>query len=245
MLEFLLLWSLLQGDPTRVHPVHLRRVALDAVVDGLYPIPRELLERAYRKPELVAWMLPYPEWEAEYIEYFRRHCRDPRVRFRPTAICMHFTVGSSAEGVYNSFVNGANMWKGDGLIWGHPSVHLMVDKDGTVYQLLPLDWRCTGAYGVNHVALSIEMVALNERDLLSRPAQVFSSFCLVRSLMDRFGIPESKVYGHSEVGLGRAVVPDFLDYADKAWPDGYPPNAQRTDPGEIYMRWLRLWLRKS
>lgn len=206
-------------------------------------VPKELLSAPYKVPRLVDWMLPYEEWEEEYRVHFQRLYHDPRLTFRPRMIVMHYTVTSDAEGVWRGFVRGTRMSQGDyGNNFGHPSVQLMIGKDGTVYQLLPLDRRCTGAYGVDHVALSIEMVATDEADLLSRRRQVLSSFHLVRWLMEKYGIPASRVVAHSDVAGGRAVVPEYTDYADSKCPDGYPPESARTDPGPTYMAWLRGYL---
>lgn len=240
---WLALLLMLQGPPSTEQAVSARRFLLDQAVDLAHPMPPNLRGKPYREPTLVPWLLPYEEWEKEYRAYFLRHYGEKEITFRPSSICMHFTVTSSAEGVWWGFWRGGNMWKGDGVIFGHPSVQLMIDRDGTIYKLLPLSRRCTGAYGVNHKALSIEMVATSQTDLLSRPKQVYASFCLVRWLMRRYSIPASRVYGHNDVSLGRPFCPDFLDYADKKVPNGYPLEAMRSDPGLTYMRWLHLWLR--
>ncbi|MEW6282276.1 MAG: peptidoglycan recognition family protein [Candidatus Eremiobacterota bacterium] len=206
-------------------------------------LPAHYYQKSYEDPRLVDWMLPYQDWEQEYRAYFHRHYRDARLTFRPSAIVMHYTVTADATSVRDFFIRGAQMSAGDqGTRFGHPSVHLMVGHGGTVYQLLPLDRRCTGAYGVNHVALSIEMVASDEGDLLSRPKQIWSSFCLVRYLMREFDIPLSKVYGHYEVSIGKSVVPEYTDYADSQYPDRYPAVSARSDPGRTYMKWLRDYL---
>lgn len=205
--------------------------------------PKELLTAPYRPPQLLPFFLPYQDWQEEYRVHFQRLYHDPRVTFRPTMIVMHYTVTPDAQSVWNGFVRGTRMSQGDyGNNFGHPSVQLMVDVDGSVLQLLPLDHRCTGAYGVDHVALSIEMVAMNEPELLSRRKQVLSSFHLVRSLMEKFDIPASRVIAHYEVSAGRSVVPEYTDYADSKVPDRYPPESARTDPGRTYMAWLREYL---
>jgi N-acetyl-anhydromuramyl-L-alanine amidase AmpD len=209
-------------------------------------LPPEYFERAYEAPRLVDWMLPYQDWEEEYRNYFQRHYHDPSLTFKPSAIVMHYTVTPDAFSVRKSFLRGCNMSNGDkGTVFGHVSVQLMIGPTGTVYQLLPLDRRCTGAYGVNHVALSIEMVARNENELMSRPKQLWSSFCLVRYLMRRFDIPANKVYAHYEVSTGVSVVPEYTDYNDETYPDCYPPSSARSDPGPNYMRWLRQYLAKT
>jgi N-acetyl-anhydromuramyl-L-alanine amidase AmpD len=210
--------------------------------------PREFWKRPYQEPRLVEWMLPYQDWEEEYRRYFWVNYRDARLTFvpRPTAIVMHYTAVDSALAVYKGFVRGARMSHGDsGLVFGHPSVHLMIDRDGTIYQLLPLDRRATGAYGVNHVALQIEMVAANEAQLLARKEMIWSSFCLVRYLMREYQIPLSKVYAHYEVSIGRSLVPEYTAANDTQYPDGYPAENARTDPGTTYMSWLRTYLLKT
>lgn len=226
----------IQAMKSRYEPVRVKRGNL----------PAEYLAKDYQEPRLVDWMLPYPSWEEEYRNYFQRHYHDPSLTFKPTAIVMHYTVTPDAFSVRNGFVRGCNMSNGDkGTVFGHPSVQLMIGPTGTVYQLMPLDRRCTGAYGVNHVALSIEMVARSEGELLSRPKQIWASFCLVRSLMRRFSIPADKIYGHYEVSQGVSAVPEYLDYNDATYPDRYPPSSGRSDPGPTYMRWLRQYLAKT
>ena len=208
--------------------------------------PSSFDSKPLEAPKYVPWMLPYQEWENEYRAYFDRHYRDPRIQLQPNLICMHYTVTDSAEAVWNGFRRGCRMSNGNkGSVPGHVSVHLMIDKDGTVYQLLPFDRRCTGAYGVNHKAISIEMVAANEGDLLSRTRQVWSSFCVVRDLMKRYQISPSGVIAHYEVSQGKSVVPDYLDYNDTDYPDRYPEKYARFDPGTTYMAWLRSYLQKN
>ncbi|MBN9417548.1 MAG: N-acetylmuramoyl-L-alanine amidase [Candidatus Eremiobacteraeota bacterium] len=207
--------------------------------------PAEFDSRSLDKPKYVPWMLPYQEWTEEYREYFQRHSHDPRVELQPTLICMHYTVVDDAQAVWNGFARGCNMSNGNkGTIFGHVSTHLIIDKDGTVYQLLPFNRRCTGAYGVNHRAISIEMIAMTEGDLLSRVQQVWSSFCVVRDLMKRYNIGPQGVIAHYEVAQGVSVVPDYLDYNDPDCPDRYPAKYFRSDPGPTYMSWLRSYLQK-
>jgi N-acetyl-anhydromuramyl-L-alanine amidase AmpD len=196
-------------------------------------IPQNYLEMAYEEPKVKDWLLPYQDWEQNYIAYFKKHYGETRLTFRPSMIVMHYTVIPTTEATYRA------------LSRREVSVHFMIGPDGTVYRLLPEDRRCTGAYGVNHVALSIEMVAQTESDLLSRSKQVFSSFCLVRSLMEKHGISASKVVAHYEVSEGKKRVPEYTDLHDQIYPDRYPPSSARLDPGPTYMAWLRGYLKKS
>jgi N-acetyl-anhydromuramyl-L-alanine amidase AmpD len=206
--------------------------------------PPALLTARDEPPRLIDHMLPYRQWEREYRSYFQLHYHESSLTFRPTLIVMHYTVSSSAEATRNGFVRGARMWDGDrGTVFGHPSVQLMIAENGDVWQLLPLDRRATGSYGVDRQALSIEMVAMSERDLLSRPAQVLASFRLVSWLSRVYAIPPNKIYGHIDVSLGRWWIDEYLDYSDSHDPFGYPKSSARLDPGRTYLRWLRQFLR--
>lgn len=193
-------------------------------------MPGEFLTWSYHEPEWREWFLDYSAWEPEFRRYLKRTYGVNSLHFTPSMIVMHYTVVPTAERTWAV------------LARRHVSVHFMIDRDGTIYQLWPLDRRCNGAYGVNHKAISIEMVAATEGDLLSRPRQVFASFCLVRYLMDQYDIKPEKVVGHYEVGMGVTRVPDYLDLFDRYYSTRYPPNCKRTDPGEHYMRWLRTAL---
>lgn len=196
-------------------------------------LPKRFLEMDYQKPLFKDWLLPYQGWEQHYRSYFQKHYGDSSLTFKPTMIVMHYTVTPTEQITYEA------------LERNRVSVQLMIGHDGTVYKLLPLDRRCNGAYGVDHVALSIEMVAQTESDLLSRSKQVFSSFCLVRYLMAKYDIPLNKVVAHYEVSGGKKRVPEYTDYFDQIYPDKYPPSSARLDPGPTYMSWLRSYLRKN
>ena len=231
------------NSPGWESPAEGLRVMARFAVQPYTRCPRWLLQTPDRSVKLVPWLLPYCDWDEEYRKYFEMHYHTRDLTFAPTVIVMHYTVGTTSEGVRDGFMRGTRMCAGDaGTVFGHPSVQLMVDPTGKIYQLMPLDRRATGSYGVDQVALSIEMVALSERDLLSRPHQVLASFQLVRSLCRQFHIPPSKVYGHYEVSIGKLFVPEYTDFSDSRWPWCYPLKSARNDPGPQYLRWLHQYL---
>ena len=196
-------------------------------------LPAQFRQMSYQKPVVTDWLLPYQNWEQKDRTYFKRNYGENRLDLTPSMIVMHYTVIPSAEDTYGA------------LSRKKVTVHFMIGTDGTVYRLLPTNRRCTGAYGVDHLAISIEMVARTESDLLSRTKQVFSSFCLVRHLMEEHGIGPKQVVAHYEVGEGKRVVPQYTDLYDTVYPDRYPPSEARLDPGPTYMAWLRTYLREN
>ena len=196
-------------------------------------LPSQFKTLKYQRPTIKDWLLPYREWESKDRSYFLRNYGQNRLDLKPSMIVMHYTVVPTAETTMTALTN------------KKVSVHFMVDTDGTVYRLLPTDRRCTGAYGVDHMALSIEMVARTESDLLSRTRQVFSSFCLVRHLMQEHNITAKQVIAHYEVSEGKRRVPEYTDLHDTVFPDRYPPAEARLDPGPTYMSWLRAYLKEN
>ncbi len=92
--------------------------------------------------------------------------------------------------------------------------HYVVDKDGTVYQLVPTSMRCRHTIGLNDQAIGIEMVQEGgssatwaDQQILDRPAQVGAALALVRSLQAQFGIPTTSVIGHAMAN----AAPQFHD----------------------------------
>ena len=196
-------------------------------------LPSQLRSMEYQEPKITDWLLPYASWEQKDRNYFKRNYGENRLNLKPSMIVMHYTVIPTAEDTYAA------------LSRKKVTVHFMVNTDGTIYRLLPTDRRCSGAYGVDHVAISIEMVARTESDLLSRTRQVFSSFCLVRYLMEEHGIPLKQVVAHYEVGEGKKRVPEYTDLYDTVYPSSYPPSEMRTDPGPTFMAYLRAYLQEN
>lgn len=113
---------------------------------------------------------------------------------------LHYTDGGTAAGARNTFTaDTINL----GELPGTCS-HYLVDKDGTVLELVPPTVRCGHTIGLNDVAIWIEMVQEGgsgpgwaDRQILDRPAQMASALALVRSLQSQFGIATSNVIGHA------------------------------------------------
>jgi N-acetylmuramoyl-L-alanine amidase len=76
--------------------------------------------------------------------------------------------------------------------------HFIVDRDGTIYQLVSLKWMCRHTVGLNDVAIGIEHVGFSDAEILGRPRQLRASLRLTRWLQARHGIRRRDVIGHSE-----------------------------------------------
>ena len=182
--------------------------------------------------------LPYEEWEEEYREYFQRYYRDSELTLNPRMIVLQYSGTDDFSRLWHTFANGGIY---DGRK-GHLSVHYVVDKDGSIYELMPPNRRVRGTYGVNHVAVTISLIGRNEQALLNNNIQMRTSFGLVRWLMNQYRIPKEKVLAHTEIAMGKELVPEYTDFYDTKFPDRYPPNSQTRGPGRAYMFRLRYFL---
>jgi beta-N-acetylhexosaminidase len=129
--------------------------------------------------------------------YARRHYGLDRARLlRPRVIVEHFTASSTYGPAFNTFAANAP----DVEFGERPGVcaHFIVDRDGTIHQLVRLKWMCRHTVGLNHVALGIEHVGISDGDVMGRRRQLAASLALTRWLQDRHGIRDRDVIGHAE-----------------------------------------------
>ena len=117
-------------------------------------------------------------------------CVDPHV------IVEHFTANESFSATWNTFAANSP----DPELGELPGTcaHFVVDRDGTIYQLVPLDVMCRHTVGLNYVAIGIEHVGMSDVEVLHDAAQIRSSLLLTRWLMTRFHISIRNVIGHNE-----------------------------------------------
>jgi N-acetylmuramoyl-L-alanine amidase len=129
--------------------------------------------------------------------YARRHYGLDRARLlAPKAIVEHFTATSSYGPAFNTFAANAP----DVEFGERPGVcaHFIVDRDGTIHQLVRLKWMCRHTVGLNHVAFGIEHVGVSDADVMGRRRQLAASLALTRWLQGRYGIRDRDVIGHAE-----------------------------------------------
>ena len=111
------------------------------------------------------------------------------------------------------------------------SAHFLVDRDGTIYRLMPETWMARHVIGLNYWAIGVENVGGkgNKRDDLT-PAQRAANKRLVRYLKEKYPTIEYLI-GHHEYRQ-MEHTPLWLE-KDK----GY--RTIKHDPGEQFMREVR------
>ncbi|EKE01654.1 MAG: hypothetical protein ACD_21C00082G0004 [uncultured bacterium] len=151
---------------------------------------------------------------------------------QPRIIVLHWTGSKNLDSPYNTFYPATlkgrpELTKGGAL---NVSAHFLVDRDGTIYQLMPTNWMARHTIGLNNIAIGIENVGGvdNQEDLTQ--AQVDANARLVRYLKMKY--PKIKyLIGHYEYGKFRHT---------HWWQEkDYNYFTVKTDPGEKFMRLVR------
>ena len=177
------------------------------------PTPHKTFVAA--KPHIVADFIPFgAKRRQQMAEYSQRRYGDSSIVLRPKVIVLHYTAGGTAASVHDLFAsNTPNGGELPGVV-----AHFIVDKDGTVYQELPLDIRGRHAIGLNQVAIGIEFVQEDgsgpewaDQQILDRKKQMAGGLALVAWLQAKFGIQDRDVIGHASANDSRY----FKDLAGK------------------------------
>ena len=155
-------------------------------------------EAAVPRPAIVSKPIPFgAKRKHEMAAYAQRHYGISSYRLSsPHVIVEHYTVTSSFQATWNTFAPD----RPDPELHELPGTcaHFVVDRDGTIYQLVPLAIMCRHTVGLNYTAIGIEHVGSSDAEILSNPRQMAASLRLTRWLRCRYGIGVANVIGHSE-----------------------------------------------
>jgi N-acetylmuramoyl-L-alanine amidase len=175
-------------------------------------------EKAARPPITVK-LIPFGATrKAQTATYNQRHYHQHTWKLTdPKVVVLHHTSGADWESAWWTFANNTAYASGPKPEKPGVSAHFIVDKDGTIYQCLPLTVRGRHAIGMNWTSFGIEFVQEDasgkdgrwmDRQILNRRKQIDSGLKLVRYLLDRFGMKNANVVGHATANDS----PYFKDY---------------------------------
>jgi N-acetylmuramoyl-L-alanine amidase len=153
---------------------------------------------AVSRPRVIQRPIPFPRRrKREMRRYARRHYGIDDFRLRhPKVIVEHYTDGDTFASAYNTFARDVP----DVELHELPGVcaHYVVDRDGTIYQLVSTRLMCRHTVGLNWTAIGIEHVGRSDAQILGNGRQLQGSLRLTRYLQGRFGIATKNVIGHNE-----------------------------------------------
>lgn len=123
------------------------------------------------------------------------------IEIEPKMIVLHWTCIPSLEATFRVF-NSPTFPQNSPRIKELPgnlnvSSHFIVDRDGSIYQLMPENWMARHVIGLNHYAIGIENIGgVDSKDDLTE-AQTRANAFLICYLKNKY--PEIKyVIGHNE-----------------------------------------------
>ncbi|MDC0671744.1 N-acetylmuramoyl-L-alanine amidase [Nannocystis radixulma] len=171
---------------------------------------------------------------ARTIAYRKAH-QDPAaagIEIEPRMIVLHHTGGGSADATWRYFdrptiESGRKTIAAAGDL--NVSSQFLVDRDGTIFRLMPETSMARHCVGLNHVAIGVENVG----DLEDHPltdAQVAADAALVRHLKARFPAI-THLIGHHEY-LAMEGHPYFVERDPKY-------RTRKADPGPAFMAKVR------
>jgi len=150
------------------------------------------------QPPIVQKPIPFDaSRRAETAAYANRHYGLHTWRLsHPHVIVEHYTASTTFASAWNTFASDTP----DVELHELPGTcaHFVIDRDGTIYQLVPLTTMCRHTVGLNWTAIGIEHVGTSDAQILSDPKQLAASLRLTLWLMHRYGISLPNVIGHSE-----------------------------------------------
>jgi N-acetylmuramoyl-L-alanine amidase len=150
------------------------------------------------RPAIVSKPIPFgPQRRIEMQAYSKRHYGINTWHLvSPRVIVEHYTASESFSSAYSTFAADV----ADSELHELPGVcaHFVIDRDGTVYQLVSLTTMCRHTVGLNYTAIGIEHVGTSDAEILGNSAQMRASLRLTAWLMHRFGIQLRDVIGHNE-----------------------------------------------
>ncbi|HWI21479.1 MAG TPA: peptidoglycan recognition family protein [Baekduia sp.] len=175
----------------------LIRLCLAACVAALV-LPATGVASAPHKPTIVSKPIPFgAERKADMAQYAKRHYGlDTYALTDPKVIVEHYTVTTTFSPVFNAFSSN----NPDPELHEKPGTcaHFVVDRDGKIYQLVPLTVMCRHTVGLNYTAIGIEHVGMSDDGVLSNKRQMRASLRLTRWLRCSNHIAPRNVIGHAE-----------------------------------------------
>jgi N-acetylmuramoyl-L-alanine amidase len=174
-----------------------------------------------------------PERERLTLDYIRAHYDSAAesIVIHPEMIVVHWTATRTFDEAFAMFdptelLPSRPELKDAGSL--NVSSHYMIDRDGTIYQLMPDTVMARHVIGLNRLAIGIENVGGNEWPLT--PAQLSANVALIRCLEAKYPTIH-RVIGHFEYVNFRHT--SLWQERDSTY------LTKKDDPGESFMTALR------
>lgn len=163
------------------------------------------------------------------------HLEQPTPTITPKMIVIHWTEIPTLEASFKAFKSPTlpntrtDITSGGNL---NVSAHFLVDRDGTIYKLMPETTMARHVIGLNHTAIGIENVGGTAETPLTNQ-QLKANIWLIKQLSNKFNL--EYVIGHHEYTL-------FENHGLWLEKDANYRTV-KTDPGPVFMNKIRKKLK--
>ena len=169
------------------------------------------------------------------LEYMKEHhgLNQKTPKITPKIIVLHYTAGGTVESNFKYFnnlylENQRSTLKNQSPL--NVSSHFIIDRDGTIYQLVDPEMFARHTIGLNYCAIGVENIGSKSQPLTDK--QVEANEELVRYLEKKY--PIEYLIGHSEYGVFRN---------SELWKESDPKYfTGKADPGDDFMKKVRAKL---
>lgn len=166
----------------------------------------------------------------EYLEK-RHNIRQEFPSIKPLMIVLHYTEGGTVKSNFDYFnhdeIEAARTFNRSKSLL-NVSSHYLVDRDGTIYHLIPDTLFARHIIGLNYCAIGVENIGSSKNPLTE--AQVKANAALVRYLTKKHAAIQYLI-GHTEYGAFRNTA---------LWKETDPNYfTGKDDPGAEFMKMVR------
>lgn len=156
------------------------------------------------------------------------------VKIEPVMVVLHWTASKTMPSTFNAF-NHPTLAGDRAAIAGASNLNVssqfLIDRDGTIYRLMPENSFARHVIGLNYCAIGVENVGSNDFRLTE--AQLIANEQLIRYLSKKYKI--KYLIGHYEYTLFKNT---------SLWKETDPTyQTGKTDPGVDFMRKIRVNLK--
>ena len=169
------------------------------------------------------------------LDYIERHYgkQPPDITIEPRILVLHWTAIPDLKGSLDAFEperlpSSRVDLAGAGQV--NVSIHFLVDRDGTIYRLMPETWMARHVIGLNYNAIGVENVGGAGSIDNMTDDQIASNIRLVRYLVKKYPTIEYLI-GHSEYRELEGH-PLWLEL-DETY------RTEKVDPGDRFMTAVR------
>lgn len=158
------------------------------------------------------------------------------IKITPKVVVLHWTGSNDFKKSY-SFLKNETLKGREDIKKASPlnvSAHFMVDRDGTIYRLMPENYMARHVIGLNHSSIGIENVGGEDNRENLTDAQIEANIKLIKYLKDKFPTIEY-LMGHYQY--------EHMQQTDLWLEKDRNYRTIKYDPGQMFLHSVRKGVR--